>query len=92
MIAYIPLFFVLMFRLKKAYPDTFRKERVKVDVLFSIGMIIFILRLFIYFCLQYADFEFLNIEKLSSEIPFYVSELIIAFSFMFFMIKVHSNT
>jgi len=49
-------------------------------------MIVMFFRYAVYLCLQFANFEWLNITKLDAEIPFYISELLIAISYMWFLI------
>lgn len=87
-IMYIPLFTTVMERLRIVFPGLYNSMKTQVTVVFVGFMILMFFRYSVYLCLQFAHFTWLNITKLSAEIPFYISELIIAFSYSWFLIKV----
>jgi len=90
-IIYIPLFTTILQRLKTALPSLHAAVHKKATAVFVFFMLLIAFRYFVYFSLQFANFGFLNISKLTSLIPFYVSELIISVAYIRFLIKVFRN-
>lgn len=90
MVAYIGLFIVLMAMIKVAYGQVYERVKLKVSLLFTCLVLIMAFRWFIYLCLQFSWIGF-DLENVISEIPFYVSELLITSGYIFFLTKVYDS-
>ena len=90
---YIPLFIIIILRLKTNYPKIYEKVRVKFYSLFSIFMIFLYARLYLYIDLK--NLKLLNDEKtMFTVIPFYVTEIIMSLflSYVLFSVEKMENT
>ena len=64
--------------------------KLKVTLLFTGLILIMAFRWFIYLCLQFSWIG-LHMERVISEIPFYVSEIVISFGYIYFLTKVYDQ-
>mmetsp|Transcript_35323 Transcript_35323/g.34352 ORF Transcript_35323/g.34352 Transcript_35323/m.34352 type:complete len:191 (+) Transcript_35323:328-900(+) len=85
--AFIPLFSVIMYKLKKDYIPVYTKIACKMLVFFIIFMLFLLLRLFIYIDMSFNSSEFNGLQdvELNQEIPFFLSEVIITFAFSYML-------
>lgn len=90
-VAYVILFVVLMKMIRLAYIQVYEQVKCKVFLLFSLFICIMIFRWIIYLCLQFAWVKIITIEKLSGEIPFYISEILLSTMFIYFLTKVYDQ-
>lgn len=88
---YIPLFWVVMERLRVAFPVVHAQLKSKVNIAFAFLIVLLFVRYAIYLSLQFAHFKLFNISALRDYVPFYISELIISVAYIFFLIKVYKN-
>jgi hypothetical protein len=89
---FIPLFFIMMRRLKLAYEDFYDQIIATVVVVFCGYESIIIFRYICYLNLQWKSFHFLNPQGTHAEIPFYISELIVAVFYIYGLNRVYNNT
>ena len=87
---FIPLFSVIMYKLKKDYIPVYTKVACKMLVFFVIFMVFLLLRLFIYIDMSFSSSDFNGLEdvELNQEIPFFLSEVIITFAFSYMLFQV----
>ena len=52
---------------------------------------IIVFRYLCYICLQFEYISFLKVEHVQSLFPFYISEILIALCFMYFMVSVYTR-
>lgn len=91
-ISFLPLFSVIMFKIKKDHRIMFDRVYWKLTCIFSVLMVFLVFRL-----LTYIDLNFTQIVKyddnitIFSEIPFFLSEIIITFALSYILFKVANN-
>jgi hypothetical protein len=90
-LAFLCLFIILMAIVKIAYPTVYDQVKCKVILLFSGLIFVMAFRWFYYLCLQFSWIGF-NLENLISEVPFYVSEILISSAFIVFLLKVYDSS
>mmetsp|Transcript_39508 Transcript_39508/g.29180 ORF Transcript_39508/g.29180 Transcript_39508/m.29180 type:complete len:261 (-) Transcript_39508:598-1380(-) len=86
-IAYIPLFAVAMYKVKKDYQPLYLQIKWKMYISFVVLMLFLLLRLFIYVFMSVKSASLDGIENvtLNQEVPFFVSEVIITFGFSYLL-------
>ena len=87
-IAYLCLFIILMAMIKMTYSEVYQQVKWKVILLFSGLILVMAFRWFYYLCLQFSWIGF-DLENLVSEVPFYVSEILISSAYIVFLSKVY---
>ena len=60
-------------------------------LIFIAFLAVIIFRYLCYICLQFEYFDFLKVEHIQSLFPFYISEILIALCFMYFMVSVYTR-
>ena len=80
-LAFIPLFIVVMGLLNRQFTSLFLEIRVKVFLIFTAFLAVIIFRYLCYICLQFEYISFLKVEHVQSLFPFYISEILIALHF-----------
>ena len=90
-LAFIPLFIVVMALLSRQFNSLYLDIRVKVFVIFIVFLAVVIFRFICYLCLSFAHIQWLTVESVQSEIPFYISEISIALCFMYFLISLYTR-
>lgn len=78
-LAFLPLFASIITLLKLGQPQIYEKMRVKATVIFSIFILFFLTRLYLYIDLKSLKILFRE-PSVYSTIPFYLTEVIIAAS------------
>ena len=90
-LAFIPLFIIVMVLLHRQFISLFSEIKVKVLVIFIVFLAVTIFRFLCYMSLQFKYISFLEVEQVQSEIPFYISEIAIALCFMYFLVRLYTR-
>ena len=77
-----------MERLRVSFPQLYSSVQCRVTTVFVFFEVLMLFRFGVYICLQFANISFFEITELRSEIPFYVSELIISVAYILFLVGV----
>ena len=88
---YVPLYVTVMKRLKKLFPDVHNKIKTKANILFSTMMMLLTIRFGIYCSVESNYFKFFKMTEPATYIPFFVSEIFLAISYIIFLIKVYKK-
>lgn len=87
---FLPLFIGLMVKMKKYFPRLYQSIRIKFFSLFAIFMTFLFTRLYLY--LDLKNLKLLYSEKsMYTVIPFYVTEIIMAFFLCYILFYVTTN-
>ena len=86
---FIPLFWIFMKRLKEAYEGFYDQIIRKVVLAFTIYELIMTFRYIWYLNLQWDAFKFFGPQGMHSEIPFFISELVIAVFYIYGLHRVY---
>ena len=90
-LAFIPLFVVVMALLNRQFTSLFREIRLKVLLIFTAFLGVVIFRFLYYLCLSFETIDWMVVTKEESEIPFYISEIAIALCFMYFLVSLYTR-
>jgi hypothetical protein len=92
--AFLPLFVVIMVKIKKDFTKLYNQVSCKLIMLFTILFLFLILRLLIYIDINFTHLFFTRDGKvnLNSEIPFFISEIIITFALSYILFAVSRET
>lgn len=93
-LAFLPLFSVIMFKIRKDYSILYKEVACKLISLFTVLMIFLILRLLIYIDINFSNLIFQDMDNigLKSEIPFFISEIIITIALSYILFAVGKST
>ena len=91
-LSYLPLFFTIMIKIKKDHKVMFDKVYWKLTLIFAVLMIFLLFRLLAYIDLNFTHFvKYDSTITIFSEIPFFISEIIITFALSYILFKVGNN-
>ena len=92
-LAFIPLYVVVMVLLRLQFALLFQEIQVKSLVIFLAFLTIVIFRYIYYLCLSFVKvhIEWMDIKQVHSEIPFYISEVAISICFMYFLVRLYTK-
>jgi biotin transporter BioY len=93
-LAFLPLFSVIMCKIRKDYSKLYKSVACKMISLFTVLMIFLILRLLIYIDINFSNLVFQGMDSigLKSEIPFFISEIIITIALSYILFAVGKST
>ena len=89
---FIPLFVMLMTKLKSAYFDVYESIVCKASVAFAFFEILMVFRLGVFLCIEWQYIHFFQITPLHALLPFYISEIIISLTYILTLRKVYNNS
>ncbi len=93
-IAFLPLFSVIMCKIRKDYSLLYKKVACKMISLFVVLMLFLFLRLLIYIDINFTNAVFKDIDQITliSEAPFFISEIIITIALSYILFAVGKST
>ena len=87
----MPLFIVVLSTLKRNFNAFYLKMRFKIFLFIACFMVLLIFRLVFYSFLEFDTTQWQCLETIQGEIPLYISEILIALCYMFFMLYLYSK-
>lgn len=93
-ISFMPLFSVIMCKIRKDYSKLYESVACKMISLFTVLMLFLILRLLIYIDINFSNLVFEDTANigLMSEVPFFISEIIITIALSYILFAVGKST
>lgn len=84
---FIPLFFIILRKLKQDYANTYQLIKCKLYAVFAILILFLVIRFYVYIIVKYKP-NLVSQDTLVAEIPFYVSEIIITITISYILLSV----
>ena len=91
-VIFVPLFVMMMMKLKTAYPDVYHNILCKASVGFAFFELMMIFRLSVFLCIEWKALHFIDILPLHALLPFYLTEIIISLAYILTLRKVYNNS
>ena len=93
-ITFLPLFVFIMIKIRKDFIKLYNEVWCKLITLFTILFLFLILRMLIYIDINFTHYYFskAGVVNLNSEIPFFISEIIITFALSYILFSVSRQT
>mmetsp|Transcript_7494 Transcript_7494/g.10629 ORF Transcript_7494/g.10629 Transcript_7494/m.10629 type:complete len:140 (-) Transcript_7494:1351-1770(-) len=91
LLAFVPLFVGFIRMLKHSFTQVYEKMKVRSSVAFTAFMIVLLFRYAAYVLIQFTTVEWAYVETLRGEIPLYISEIIIALSYLKIIVSLYEQ-
>ena len=88
-LAFVPLFIAFIRMLKRSFSSVYNKMVVRSSIAFACFMLVLIFRYVVYSLIQFTNVEWAYVETLRGEVPLYVSEIIIALSYLKIIVSLY---